>query len=184
VSYKDAVAFCEWLSKKEGKNYRLPSDHEWSCAVGIGDRERAEDGPRGNHRKIAGVYPWGTQWPPPKGAGNYCGQECRGAPGLPKSYRGIEDYRDDFVFTSPVGSFNPNPLGLYDMGGNLWEWCADFMDPNGDRKQRVLRGGSWGDDVATCLLSSFRRHELPEVRGIVFGFRIVLDENPAPEKKK
>ena len=51
-------------------------------------------------------------------------------------------------------------------------------------KQRVLRGGSWGDDVPACLLSSFRRHELPDVRGVVFGFRVVLDENPPPEKKK
>jgi formylglycine-generating enzyme required for sulfatase activity len=177
VSYLDAVAFCAWLSKKEGKHYRLPTDHEWSCAVGIGDKERAEDGPRGNHRKIDNVYPWGTQWPPPKGAGNYAGEECRDAPGLPKKYSFIEGYLDGFVFTSPVGSFNPNQLGLYDLGGNLWEWCDDFMDPHTERRHRVLRGGSWGDDVAVCLLASFRRHELPDERGVVYGFRVVLDEN-------
>jgi len=184
VSYLDAVAFCVWLSKKEGKHYRLPSDHEWSCAVGIGEKEHAEDGPRGNHRKIDNIYPWGTQWPPPKGAGNYAGEECREAPGLPKKYSFIEGYRDGFVFTSPVGSFDPNPLGLYDLGGYLWEWCDDFMDPHAERRHRVLRGGSWGDDVAVCLLASFRRHELPDERGVVYGFRVVLDENPVPVEVK
>jgi len=184
VSHKDAVAFCEWLSKKEAKHYRLPTDHEWSCAVGIGDKERAEDGPRGNHRKIPGVFPWGTQWPPPKGAGNYCGQECAGAPLVPKNYKGIDGYRDEFVFTSPVGSFDPNTLGLYDMGGNLWEWCDDIMDPKLDNRQRVLRGGCWGDEVAACLLSSFRRYEVAEERAIIYGFRVVIDENPPKEKKK
>ncbi|HZK82414.1 MAG TPA: SUMF1/EgtB/PvdO family nonheme iron enzyme [Humisphaera sp.] len=174
VSYVDALAFCAWLSKKESKHYRLPTDHEWSCAVGIGDKERAEDGPRGNHRKVDGVYPWGKQWPPPKGAGNYAGEECRGAPGLPKNYVGIKGYRDEFIFTSPVGSFDPNPLGLYDLGGNLWEWCQDWLDE--DHRHRVLRGGSWGDDVPICMLASYRRHELPADRGVVFGFRVVMEE--------
>ena len=174
VSHMDAVAFCAWLSKKEAKHYRLPTDREWSCAVGIGDKERAGDGPRGNHRKIEGVYPWGTQWPPPKGAGNYAGEECRGAPGLPRSYAVIEGCRDGFVFTSPVGSFDPNALGLYDLGGNLWEWCDDWMDS--DHRHRVLRGGSWGDHVAACLLASFRHHDLPGNRGVVYGFRVVLEQ--------
>ncbi|HWE02237.1 MAG TPA: SUMF1/EgtB/PvdO family nonheme iron enzyme [Tepidisphaeraceae bacterium] len=174
VSYADAVAFCAWLSKKETRHYRLPTDHEWSCAVGIGDKERASDGPRGNHRKVDGVYPWGTQWPPPKGAGNYAGEECRGVPTLPKNYGVIPGYRDGFVFTSPVGSFDANSLGLYDLGGNLWEWCDDWMDS--DHRHRVLRGGSWGDDAAIALLASYRRHELPTDRGVVFGFRVVLEE--------
>jgi len=65
-------------------------------------RNVAGDGPRGNHRKIEGVYPWGAQWPPPKGAGNFAGEECRGAPGLPRTYNFIDGYRDGFVFTSPV----------------------------------------------------------------------------------
>lgn len=180
ISYLDAVAFCAWLSKKEAKHYRLPTDHEWSCAVGIGEKEKEADGPRGNHLKIQGVYPWGTQWPPPRGVGNYAGEECHGLPILPKDFAVIRGCRDGFVFTSPVGSFEPNPLGLFDLGGNLWEWCADWMDP--DHRNRVLRGGSWGDDLPVCLLASFRRHELPEERGIIYGFRVVLDERAAGEK--
>jgi formylglycine-generating enzyme required for sulfatase activity len=177
VSYLDGVAFCAWLSKKEGKNYRLPTDHEWSCAVGIGDKERAEDGPRGNHLKVGDVYPWGKQWPPPKGAGNYCGEECHGLPNLPKNYKGIAGYRDGYVFTAPVGSFDANSLGLYDIGGNLWEWCGDLMDPDRkERMHRVLRGGSWGDELPACLLSSFRKHDLPDNRGVIYGFRVVLEQ--------
>jgi len=182
VSYVDAVAFCQWLSKKESKHYRLPSDHEWSCAAGIGDKERASDGPRGNHRKLAGVYPWGAQWPPPKGAGNYAGEECRGLPNFPKKYAVIDGYRDGFAFTSPVGSFDANALGLYDLGGNLWEWCDDWMDA--DHRHRVLRGGSWSDVVPECLLSSFRKHDLPDTRGIVYGFRVVLDPEPVSDDPK
>ena len=174
ISFVDAIAFCAWLSKKESKSYRLPTDHEWSCAVGIGDRERAADGPRANHCKINGVYPWGRQWPPPKGAGNYAGEECRGQSGLPRNYSVIQGYQDGFAFTSPVASFEPNPLGLYDLGGNLWEWCDDWMDS--DHRHRVLRGGSWGDDLPVCMLSTYRRHELPTDRGVVFGFRVKLDD--------
>jgi formylglycine-generating enzyme required for sulfatase activity len=182
VSFVDAVAFCQWLSKKESRQYRLPTDHEWSCAVGIGDRERASDGPRGNHRKIDGVYPWGTQWPPPKGAGNYAGEECRGLPSFPHNYTTIEGYRDGFAYTSPVGSFDANAFGLYDLGGNLWEWCDDWMDA--DHRHRVLRGGSWGDVVAACLLSSFRKHDQPDYRGVVYGFRVVLEQAAVNQKDK
>lgn len=174
VSYLDGVAFCQWLSKKEGRRYRLPTDHEWSCAVGIGDREDAAAGPRGNDRKLRGVYPWGVGWPPPGGAGNYASEECRSVKNLPRTYGIIAGYRDGYAFTSPVGSFAPNASGLYDLGGNLWEWCDDWMD--GKHRHRVLRGGSWGDSAADALLSSFRRHDLPDTRGMVFGFRVVLDE--------
>ena len=181
VGYVDAVAFCQWLSKKESRNYRLPTDHEWSCAVGIGQKENAADGPRKNHCKIEGVYPWGTQWPPPKGAGNYAGEECHRNATFPKSYTVISGFDDGFAFTSPVGSFAPNSLGLYDLGGNLWEWCGDWMDS--DHRHRVLRGGSWADLLPVCLLSSYRKHDLPENRGIVYGFRIVLDQTASDAKE-
>jgi formylglycine-generating enzyme required for sulfatase activity len=174
INYEDAIAFCAWLSKKESKHYRLPTDHEWSCAVGIGDKEQAGDAPRSKDRKIEGVYPWGTQWPPPKGAGNYAGEECRGQKSLPSNAMVIAGYQDGFIFTSPVGSFDANRLGIFDLGGNLWEWCDDWV--NSAHKERVLRGGSWGDDLPACLLSSYRRHETPRERGNIFGFRVVMTE--------
>lgn len=69
VSWNDAKAFCAWFSRKEGKTYRLPTDAEWSVAVGL--RESAAGSPKDKHCKVSGVYPWGTQWPPPNDAGNY-----------------------------------------------------------------------------------------------------------------
>ena len=68
VSWEDAVAFCTWLSKKEGRTYRLPTDAEWSVAVGLGVEKGST--PHEKALKVAG-YPWGDAWPPPRGAGNY-----------------------------------------------------------------------------------------------------------------
>ena len=162
VSWGDAQAFCAWLTKKErgeGKikatqRYRLPTDAEWSVAVGL--EGEAGGTPEDKDRKIKGVYPWGTQWPPPKGAGNY-------APSL-----GVDDYK----YTSPVGSFNPNKHGLYDMGGNVWQWCEDWFD--GDQKFRVLRGAAWINLYPDYLLSSFRLISVPDFRINFIGFRCVL----------
>ena len=162
VSWADAQAFCAWLTKKErgeGKinatqRYRLPTDAEWSVAVGL----EGEVGgtPEDKDAKIKGVYPWGTQWPPPKGVGNYSRD------------LGVDDYNN----TSPVGSFKPNKHGLYDMGGNVWQWCEDWYD--GGQTSRVLRGASWGDNNPGCLLSSSRSRGYPGLRYINIGFRCVL----------
>jgi len=163
VSWDDATRFCAWLTEKErregklptGAHYRLPTDAEWSWAVGIGNREgsgRPKD--KGNRLKVE--YPWGTAWPPPKGAGNY-------APSLGA---------DSFDFTSPVGSFAANAQGLFDLGGNVWEWCEDFLD--GKSGVRVLRGGSWNFSGAGHLLSSYRNGVAQGARSEGIGFRIVL----------
>ena len=71
----------------------------------------------------------------------------------------IAGYNDGFVNTSPVGSFAANRFGLYDMGGNVWQWCEDWFDK--DQKDRVLRGASWGNSTAHFLLSSYRDHRAP-----------------------
>jgi formylglycine-generating enzyme required for sulfatase activity len=71
VSWQDATAFCSWLGRKDGKTYRLPTDHEWSCAVGIGDQENARDTPQAKDGKVPG-FPWGSGYPPPtNNVGNY-----------------------------------------------------------------------------------------------------------------
>ena len=164
VRWDDAKAFCAWLTDKErasgkiGANdeYRLPSDHEWSCAVGIGRREKAEASPKSKDGKIEKVYPWGTQWPPPKGAGNY-------VPSLQV---------DEFEKTSPVGSFAANTFGLYDMGGNVWQWCGDWYDE--EKNHCVLRGASWYSSIEVFLRSTFRNHFHPSFCCDVIGFRCVL----------
>ena len=182
VSWEDGKAFCEWLSEKEGKRYRLPTDHEWSCAVGIGDQENANATPKSKDMKIADVFPWGEQWPPPNDAGNYCGEECRTRAGLaklkaagydPSNFPVIEGFNDGNVFTAAVGSFRPNGLGIYDLGGNVWEWCQDGYEPGS--ASRVLRGGSWLNNHRDRMLSSCRFNRVPDCRDEDIGFRAVVE---------
>jgi formylglycine-generating enzyme required for sulfatase activity len=162
LSWDDAQAFCAWLTKKErgeGKikatqRYRLPTDAEWSVAVGL--EGEAGGTPKDKDCKIKGVYPWGTQWPPPKGAGNY-GQSLE---------------VDDYKYTSPVGSFKANQHGLFDMAGNVWQWCEDLYD--GGQTSRVLRGASWVVSNPDFLLSSRRGISDPGNRDDLIGFRCVL----------
>jgi formylglycine-generating enzyme required for sulfatase activity len=165
VSWNEGQAFCEWLTKKElaegkikaGQKYRLPTDAEWSVAVGLGQEKG--NTPREKSQGIKDVYPWGKEWPPAVEAGNYN-----------KSLKA-----DKFDYTSPVGSFASNKDGLHDMGGNAWEWCEDWYDPAA-KTYRVLRGASWGDYYPGGLLSSYRLLPLgtPDGRNLYIGFRCVL----------
>ena len=177
VSWDDAVAFCDWLTKEERKtrrlsqsqSYRLPSDLEWSAALGLG--EESGTTPKARDQKVKGVYPWGTKWPPPAGAGNYAGSEAR-TRSWPSSWPTIEGYQDGYARTSPVGSFAANEKGIYDLGGNVWEWCEDWW--SSDQKDRVLRGASCVDVGPDDLLSSYRLHYAPEYCYDGSGFRCVL----------
>lgn len=175
IKWEDAKEFCVWLTQRErgmkviGSNqyYRLPSDEEWSLAVGLGHEEG--ESPKEKDGKIEGVYPWGKEWPPPRGAGNF------------DQKLNVDDYRH----TSPVGSFSSNSYGLYDMGGNAREWCEDEYSPGSRR--RVVRGSSWFDTPALTLQSSRRAltpSERRDSRYDYFGFRCVLvtgaGKAPAP----
>ena len=171
VTWTDALSFCKWLTDKEqaagllkpGESYRLPTDLEWSKAVGL-PAEKGQS-PEMRDMGIQDHYPWGTSWPPPKGAGNYTGKET-GA----EVY--ITGYDDGFPYTAPVGSFAPNAQGLYDMGGNAWEWCMDTWNPKA--RSRVLRGASWYQGaLQLSLLSSCRIHSMPDRESDNYGFRVV-----------
>jgi formylglycine-generating enzyme required for sulfatase activity len=172
-SWDDAQKFCTWLSKKEGKLYRLPTDQEWSLAVGIGrDEKWKSDTTPATVFKDQSEFPWGKEWPPPKGAGNYSDMSRRAkAPGDNKPW--LEGYDDTFPTTAPVMSFAPNEVGLYDMGGNAWEWVEDWY--SGERTERVLRGGSWHYGERGSLLSSIRHRSAPAVGNDRVGFRVVLE---------
>jgi eukaryotic-like serine/threonine-protein kinase len=170
VNWFDAVAFCKWLTEKERdenliedrQSYRLPMDKEWSQAVGLqnepGGTPQARDG------KIKNEFPWGKQWPPPANAGSYS---------VPQKRSGM----------SPVGSFKANSLGIYDLGGNVWEWCADtYKGGAGSGAARdwgVLRGGSWATSNKLEMQSSYRNVIDRNDRDVIYGFRCVL----APEDK-
>ena len=71
----------------------------------------------------------------------------------PSDWLVIEGYNDGYPRTSPVGSFSPNPFGLYDMGGNVWQWCEDWY--NFDKQDRVLRGASWLNATPSICLYLF-----------------------------
>ncbi len=173
VSWDDAQEFCKWLSKKENYTYRLPTDEEWSYAVGIGEQEAHMDGsdPIRLSGKVLDHFPWGIEWPPPVGAGNYSDQSRKEKD--PRADRGyIEGYDDGFPTTAPVMSFVPNEFGLYDLGGNVWEWCEDWI--SSEQKERVLRGGSWPNFERGLILSSYRTREIPSTRTTYSGFRVVV----------
>ena len=152
------------------QRYRLPTDHEWSCAVGIGQWEDDTASPQSKNNRLPDRYPWGTEWPPPTGAGNLCGTESKSA--FPENY--IAGYQDRSVsrsLTSPASK--PNALGLYDLSGNVWEWCEDNFQ--GGTKDRVLRGGSWKSVRRETLLSAHRTFDPEHYRSDSVGFRCVLD---------
>ena len=181
VNWFDAVAFCQWLTEKERQDniltnrqvYRLPRDAEWSKAVGLpqegGTTPEARDG------KIRNEFPWGKQWPPPAAAGNYADRSAR----ISERTRGgiIENYSDGFAQTCAAGSFKPNVLGIYDLGGNVWEWCEENYNgkaPTGVRDWGVLRGGSWATSKRMEVQSSYRNVVDRSDRDVIYGFRCVL----------
>jgi formylglycine-generating enzyme required for sulfatase activity len=158
VSWEDATAFCKALTSRTGKEVRLPTEAEWEYACRAGAVTPFHFGRElnGKQANCAGLYPYGTEE-----MGPYKLQTCE------------------------VGSYAPNAWGLYDMHGNVWEWCADWYaeqyraedkkDPNGPLtgEGRVLRGGSWINHAVFCR-AGHRRRLLPVYRDERCGFRVAF----------
>jgi formylglycine-generating enzyme required for sulfatase activity len=165
VSWNDAVAFCEWLSRKEGKTYRLPTEAQWEYACRAGTTTRYYSGDDAETLAQVGNVADGT------------------AKAKFPAWKTIQA-RDGYVFTSPVGSFRANAFGLYDMHGNAWQWCYDWYDssyyakspvddPTGAESgsNRVLRGGGWDRYAGHCR-SANRLRGTPVDRDDYLGFRV------------
>jgi formylglycine-generating enzyme required for sulfatase activity len=166
VSWNDAMEFCKWLSSKESKNYRLPTEAEWEYACRAGSTTRYSHGDDSEGlAKIGNVADaaFESQFP---------------------ELKGLVKASDGFTYTSPAGSFLPNPFGLYDMHGSVWEWCADWYDvgyyaksPTNDPEgpatgeERVYRGGGWFNCTRGCRSAS-RSAGLPDNRNLTVGFRV------------
>ena len=164
VSHDDAVAYCNWLSKRSGKMYRLPTEAEWKYEAGRGS----------THNK----YSWGNGEPSGKQSGNIADQSTSGI----FSYASTS-FNDGYKYTSPVGQYAPNCFGLYDMSGSVWEWCSDWYNyyVSGNSLNsaipssptyRVNRGGSWGGKPQDCRVTH-RNGSKPEYRLSNIGFRVV-----------
>jgi formylglycine-generating enzyme required for sulfatase activity len=166
VSWNDAVEFCKWLSKKEGKTYCLPTEaeFEYACRAGTTTRYYSGDDPE-TLTKVGNVAD-------------------AAAKAKFSDWKYTIKASDGYVFTSPVGKFKPNAFGLYDVHGNAWQRCADWYgadyyaastvdDPAGPAtgNGRVLRGGSWGDWPSNSR-SANRDRSTTDSRSSDVGFRV------------
>jgi hypothetical protein len=179
LTWAEVTEFCEWLSQKESRTYRLPTDLEWSHAVGIGEKEQKIKNAtwRDLNSRITKHFPWGGMWPPPRGAGNYCDESYHSSKQNTDTY--LKGYDDSFPDSAPVMSFTPNSLGLFDLGGNVWELMAPVMNMNSVPPRPVglevvLRGASFNHHEPEQLLSSFRRSINSGNKGVDYGFRLVM----------
>jgi formylglycine-generating enzyme required for sulfatase activity/tRNA A-37 threonylcarbamoyl transferase component Bud32 len=145
ISFNHAKEMCDWISAKTGKEWRMPTNREWEAAAGTSK------------------YPWGEYYPPHWDDGNYAvlddGTRDPGVVGL-----------DGIRGTAPVGSFKPNLLGFYDLGGNVSEWMADGVNPQ--TGSRVVRGAGFASPM-TSLITSNHDFSDPETMAGLNGFRIV-----------
>ena len=164
VSSQQAEKFCQWLTQREGRKYRLPTEAEWEYAA----------------RGLEGrVYPWGDELNE-----GYYANFADSNTTFPWRDTGIND---GFVETAPVGSYprGASPFGIEDLSGNVFEWCLDCFEPYRGKDivnrrgtthgtQRIYRGGSWRSK-ATSLRASARHFNMPNYASSDVGFRLVCE---------
>jgi formylglycine-generating enzyme len=155
ISWNDAVKFCEWLGRRSARAVRLPTEAEWEYACRAG---------------TSTVFFTGNDPASLKGFANVPDQSLRTKLGEALTSTRFP-FDDGYPFTAPVGRFKPNPWGLHDMHGNVFQWCGD--DIPGDTPRRVFRGGSYNLNIQTCRCAA-RGFGKPESRYSYTGFRVVV----------
>lgn len=160
VNWYDATAFCQWLSEISGQTYRLPTEAEWEYAAKGGVKSKGYIYAGSNDvDKVAWVF-----------QDNYSKQDSLA-----------------YMKTQPVGRKAPNELGLYDMSGNVWEWCNDSYSPDfykgsplhhplnkKEDLKKVARGGGW-ESLEKYSLITNRDWDYAKVKDFDLGFRIVKE---------
>lgn len=175
VSWNDAAAFCRWLSRKEKRTYRLPTEAEWEIACRGGS--------------VWSRYPWGNRLPG--------GRDTNFGDGRPKLPESLTTVDDGYKYVAPVMSYPPNGYGLYDMAGNVMEWVRDRYDrnyyassplenPEGPDvgTSRINKGGNWYASPADgrCAFRGFSGESMSFWN---LGFRVVMeDPESAPPSTK
>jgi sulfatase modifying factor 1 len=180
LTWNDATAFCDWLSRKEGKRYRLPTEAEWEYAARAGTRT---------------AYLWGDNPDDGKGWANCADQAWKEAVGDTAGEQPFS-WSDGYIYTSPVGKFRANAWGLRDMIGNAKQWCNDYFarypeadarDPKGPTAaiakeylgtgelDRAARGASYCDPPSASRCASRQGLKPNEIGAGDVGFRLVLD---------
>jgi formylglycine-generating enzyme len=172
VSSDDAETFIGWMSRKEGRIFRLPTEAEWEYAARS----------RGKNYK----YSWGNGVP----SGNIADESLKKVYPECTIWNG---YNDGYVYTAPVGKFKPNDLGLYDMAGNVWEFCSDYYEkdyytksprnnPSAPRSKykegvghnRSVRGGAWSSIPHYIRLASRAFFDPQPYINYDTGFRLIM----------
>jgi sulfatase modifying factor 1 len=162
VSWNDVQEFIKAANQKYSRKYRLPTEAEWEYA--------ARGGKKSQGFKYAGTNETASLYL----YANFCDSECTYS--LPE-----KNQTDGYENMAPVGRFRANELGLYDMSGNVWEWCDNYgpypgcTEPKeGNSRYRVLRGGSWVSNVNVCRVA-YRFWNGGTLRSSDYGFRLAQD---------
>ncbi len=170
VTWNDAQAMAQWLSKTEHRRYRLPTEAEWEYAARASTRTRYHNGddPQGL-TAVANTF------------------DAKAKPLWPAFAAHALQGDDGYTFTAPVASFAPNAFGLYDMHGNAWEWTSDLHDDNyyarspvddpqgpSEGSVYVRRGGSW-HTWPLYVRSSYRNWNSPQTRYTLVGMRLLME---------
>lgn len=180
VSWHDANAYADWLSKETGQHFRLPTEAEWEYAARAGSStERFWGDKPAQACEFANVFDQRNE------------KEIREKYSVPAVYAAHHHCEDAYFAIAPVGSFKANAWGLHDMLGNVWEWVQDCQHQNyigaptsadqawqtsnaGDCTKHVVRGGSWFVSPQSVRVA-FRSGNHSDDRGSGLGFRLVQD---------
>jgi hypothetical protein len=179
VSWNDAQAFCDWLSGKERKSCRFSTEAEWEYACRAGTASFWHVGNEARElRRVANIADSSFKQGFPAGAANV-------------------PWDDGHPFTAPAGRFEPNAFGVYDMHGNVLEWCHDWYDANyyerspgqdpkgpNSGKSRVIRGGGWIGTSYACRSACHGTMDPPTLRTQYTGFRVVCEMGKKPQDGK